>query len=68
MMKKIRWGILGAANIAVKKVIPAMQAGNFCEVTAIASRTLEKARSAAKELNIPKFYGSYEELLERCGN
>ena len=63
MLKKIRWGILGAANIAVKKVIPAMQAGDYCDVTAIASRTLEKARAAAESLHIPKFYGSYEELL-----
>lgn len=63
MTKKIRWGVLGAAKIAVKKVIPAMQAGNVCEIIAIASRNLEKAKQAAGNLNIPKYYGSYEELL-----
>ncbi len=63
MTEKIRWGVLGAANIAVKKVIPAMQTGDFCEVAAIASRDLVKAKRAADQLNIPKFYGSYEELL-----
>ena len=63
MSKKIRWGILGAANIAVKKVIPSMQKGEFSEVTAIASRNLEKAKRAAHDLNIPKFYGSYDELI-----
>lgn len=63
MARKIRWGILGAANIAVKKVIPAMQSGEFCEIAAIASRDLKKSKLAAEELNIPKFYGSYEELL-----
>jgi predicted dehydrogenase len=63
MTDKIRWGVLGAANIAVKKVIPAMQKGKFCEITAIASRSLEKAKQAADALNVPKFYGSYEELL-----
>lgn len=63
MTKKIRWGILGAANIAVKKVIPAMQIGEYCEITALASRDLKKAKQAAGDLNIPKFYGSYEELL-----
>lgn len=63
MTEKIRWGILGAANIAVKKVIPAMQAGELCEVTAIASRNLDKAKRGASDLNIPKYYGSYEELL-----
>lgn len=63
MAKKIRWGVLGAANIAVKKVIPAMQAGEYCTMTAIASRDSEKAKQIAADLNIPKFYGSYEELL-----
>jgi predicted dehydrogenase len=63
MAEKIRWGVLGAANIAVKKVIPGMQAGIFCEITAIASRDREKAGRAAAALNIPKYYGSYEDLL-----
>jgi predicted dehydrogenase len=63
MTKKIRWGVLSTANIAVKKVIPAMQLGTFSEIAAIASRDVAKAKQAAKNLNIPKFYGSYEELL-----
>jgi len=63
MKKKVEWGVLGVANIATKKVIPAMQRGEWSEVTAIASRDLDKARQAAKELGIPKAYGSYEELL-----
>ncbi len=63
MTKKIRWGVLGAAKIAVTKVIPAMQRGTYSEISAIASRDLEKARGAARSLNISKFYGSYEELL-----
>ncbi len=63
MIKKVRWGVLGVANIAVQKVIPAMQTGEWSEVTAIASRDLEKARRAAQELGVPKAYGSYEELI-----
>ena len=62
-MKKIRWGILSTANIGTKKVIPAMQLGEYSEVTGIASRNLEKAQAAAKSLGIEKAYGSYEELL-----
>ncbi len=62
-MKKLRWGVLGVANIAVVKVIPAMQRGELSEVTAIASRDLPKARKAAGDLGIPKAYGSYEALL-----
>jgi predicted dehydrogenase len=63
MNPKIRWGVLGAANIAVKLVIPAMQQGERSVVTAIASRDIDKARTAAESLGIPKAYGSYEELL-----
>jgi xylose dehydrogenase (NAD/NADP) len=63
MQTKIRWGILGAAGIARKRVVPAMQASHNGEVTAVASRTLDKARAFAGELGIPKFYGSYEELI-----
>ncbi len=63
MNKKVSWGVLGVANIATKKVIPAMQLGEWSEITAIASRNLAKAKSAAEQLNIPGAYGSYEELL-----
>lgn len=63
MVDKVRWGVLGTANIALKKVIPAMQRSSWCEIAAIASRDLKKAKAAANELQIPKAYGSYEELL-----
>ncbi|MDQ2947021.1 MAG: Gfo/Idh/MocA family oxidoreductase [Acidobacteriota bacterium] len=63
MPKKLRWGVLGVASIAEKKVIPGMQKSELCEVAAIASRDLDRARRAADELSIPKAYGSYEELL-----
>jgi predicted dehydrogenase len=60
---KVRWGVLGVAGIAVKKVIPAMQRGARTQITAIASRDRERAQKAAAEFGIPKAYGSYEELL-----
>ncbi|MBD1380380.1 Gfo/Idh/MocA family protein [Metabacillus arenae] len=62
-MKKVRWGIIGCAGIAKRAVIPGIQQSETCEVTAIASRRLEKAKKTAEELNIPTAYGSYEELL-----
>jgi predicted dehydrogenase len=63
MNNKVRWGVLGVANIAVKQVIPAMQQGHWSQITAIASRDIAKAKRAAQLLGIPKAYGSYEELL-----
>ncbi len=63
MSNKVKWGVLGVANIAVKKVIPAMQRGEWSEIAAIASRDVAKAETAARSLAIPRSYGSYEELL-----
>jgi predicted dehydrogenase len=63
MTDKVRWGVLSTANIAVTKVIPAMQRSSSCEIAAIASRNLSKAEEVAKGLSIPNAYGSYEELL-----
>jgi predicted dehydrogenase len=63
MSRKLRWGVLSTAAIGVKKVIPAMQLGEFTSVTAIASRGLGRAREAADSLGIATAYGSYEELL-----
>ena len=63
MSQKIRWGILGVAAIATKKVIPGMQKSSLLEVAAIASRDVDRARHAAEGAGIPKFYGSYEDLL-----
>ncbi|MBL8178483.1 MAG: Gfo/Idh/MocA family oxidoreductase [Bryobacterales bacterium] len=62
--KPVRWGVLGVARIATKKVIPAMQQSPLTPVVAIASRDLEKAREAAASLGIARAYGSYEELLQ----
>jgi xylose dehydrogenase (NAD/NADP) len=60
----VRWGILGVANIAVVKVIPAMQRSALTPVVAIASRDAARARAAADSLGIARAYGSYQELLD----
>jgi predicted dehydrogenase len=62
-LTKVRWGVLGAARIAVQKVVPGMQRGQWTEVTALASRDLRKGEEAAAALGIGRVYGSYEELL-----
>ena len=62
-MAKMKWGIISTALIGTAKVIPGMQQSPECEVVAIGSRSLDKAKAAAAKLGIPKAYGSYEELL-----
>jgi len=58
----LRWGVLSTANIN-RKVVPATQRADRCEVVAIASRDPESAARAAAEFGIPRAHGSYEELL-----
>lgn len=62
-MKNVRYGILGTARI-IDRFVAAVESSDFGEVSAIASRDLEKARLRAEILSIGKYYGSYEELLE----
>src|SRR5271167_1262860 len=61
--KKVKWGVLSTASIGVRKVLPGMQLGEWCEIAAIASRDGKKAESVARKLRIPKAYWSYEDLL-----
>ncbi|TQV79832.1 Gfo/Idh/MocA family protein [Denitrobaculum tricleocarpae] len=62
-MEKARWGVVSTAKIGVEKVIPGIQNSHLGRVVAIASRDLERARTAASQLGIDKAYGSYEDLL-----
>jgi predicted dehydrogenase len=61
---KVRWGIISTADIGVAKVIPGLMKSRQLEVRAIASRSLQTARKAARKLGIHVAYGSYEELLD----
>lgn len=63
MSDAVRWGVLGCASIALRKVLPAMLRSTRCDVVAIASRDFGRAEAAARELGISRPYGSYEELL-----
>ncbi|XXZ08787.1 Gfo/Idh/MocA family oxidoreductase [Sorangium sp. So ce315] len=60
----MRWGVLGASNFALKVSLPGMKRGPLTQLTALASRDIDKARAAAQSLGIPRAYGSYDELLD----
>jgi predicted dehydrogenase len=66
-MTSLRIGILSTAAIARRKVIPGMRRAQRCEVVAIASRDVDRARATAGELDIPTAHGSYEALLADPG-
>ena len=48
-MRKVKWGVLGTADIARGQTIPGMQLAEHCELYAIAGRKLEKAKLYQEE-------------------
>src|ERR671938_2099804 len=63
MAERLRWGVLGAARVARRRVIPAIQASANGAVVALASRDRDKGRAVAAELGIGRVHTSYEALL-----
>jgi predicted dehydrogenase len=49
-MSKFKWGILSTANIGIKRVIPAIMAGERGTVTAIASRDAREPPKSLRSL------------------
>ena len=61
-MALLRWGLLSTARIN-RSLIPAIRGSARSELTAVASRTLDRARDYAREWKIAVPLGSYEALL-----
>jgi xylose dehydrogenase (NAD/NADP) len=61
-MSAVRWGILSTARINCA-VIPPAHASPKVELLAVASRDEARAAEYARTWEIPRAYGSYEELL-----
>ncbi|MCX0380158.1 Gfo/Idh/MocA family oxidoreductase [Clostridium perfringens] len=61
-MKKLKWGILGPGSIA-RDFAQALNRVNG-EVYAVASRNKERAEKFARENNVKKAYGSYDEIIK----
>ena len=62
-MDRVKWGVMGTANIARWATIPGMKLAESCELYAIAGRSIEKAEKFKDEYGFEKAYGTYEELL-----
>jgi predicted dehydrogenase len=62
-MKTIKWGIIGAGNIS-SSFATALNSMEYTEVTAVASRDLERAQKFAERFQIKKAYGSYDEIVK----
>ena len=64
MTNVVRYGLLGAAQIALNRHLPAAQAIAKAEIAAIASRDPAKAEASAAQCGIAKAYGSYQAVLD----
>ena len=62
MAEPVTWGIISTADIN-RKVIPGAHESPKVNLAAVASRDQAKADAYAKEWNIGRAYGSYEDLL-----
>ena len=61
-MAPVTWGIVSTANIN-RNVIPGAHASDKVELLAVGSRDRARADAYAREWEIPRAYGSYDELL-----
>ncbi len=62
-MKPVRFGVIGS-NFITDRFMEAVQNCNHAEVTAIYSRSLEKAKRIAQERKIPYCFDSMEEFSQ----
>ena len=62
-MEKVKWGVLGTADIARGQTIPGMRLADNCELYAVAGRDPAKAERFRAEFGFEKAYGGYDALL-----
>ena len=60
----IRVGLIGAGENVRNRHIPGFQKVDGLEIVAVANRSLESGRAIADQFDIPRVYGSWQELLE----
>jgi len=63
-MDKIKWGVIGCANIAENGVIPGIIESEGSELYAIASRSESKAKNFMSKFAFKKSYFDYNKILE----
>src|ERR1700745_3125495 len=63
MSDRIRVGVIGAGANTRLKHIPGLRTQNSVELVGLANRTEESTRKAAKELDIPKAYADWTEVI-----
>lgn len=59
----IKWGIIGAGNIANRFIVALEQVEN-ASIEAIACRSIEKAKAFALKYDVPHYYDQYQSIIK----
>lgn len=62
-MKILNWGLIGAGDIARKRVAPALRDLPDCALRAVSRSRFELAETFAREFGVPKWFADWRELL-----
>ena len=62
-MKQIKWGFIGCGEVTERKSGPAFSLIEGSSITAVMSRSSDKARSYADRHNVPKWYTDAQSLI-----
>jgi D-xylose 1-dehydrogenase (NADP+, D-xylono-1,5-lactone-forming) len=60
----LNWGVLGCGRFAMSRTIPALLRSPSSRLLGVASRDTNRAREAQEKFDLPRWYGSYEALLD----
>ena len=62
-MNVLKWGLIGAGDIARKRIAPAFRDLSNCDLTAVSRSRFELAQSFAKEFGAKKWFADWRELI-----
>ena len=60
---RLRWGLIGAGDIARKRVAPALRDSPRCELVAVSRARAELAAEFARAFGAPKWHARWQDLL-----
>jgi len=66
-MSKLTLGIIGAGGNTRLRHIPGFREIKDVEIVAVANRTMESSKAAAREHDIPKAYANWQDLIDSPG-
>ena len=63
MTQRVRWGLIGAGDIAEKRVAPALGQAERSELVAVSRRQEARAEDFARRFGIERVHGRWEDLV-----